>query len=51
MRPGDVFANRFVIANDPTTFIIDRSGDVRFIHSGYRDGEIEDIAREVESLL
>lgn len=35
---------------DPTTYVIDRDGIIRFVHSGYHDGEAETIASEIESL-
>jgi peroxiredoxin len=35
----------------PTTFIVDRSGIVRFVHFGFHDGEDASIEREVKSLL
>ncbi|MEO7111770.1 MAG: TlpA disulfide reductase family protein [Polyangiaceae bacterium] len=35
----------------PTTFIIDRSGIVRFVHFGFHDGEDALIEQEVKSLL
>lgn len=35
---------------EPTTYVIDRAGVIRFIHSGYHDGEADVIAAEVASL-
>lgn len=35
----------------PTTYVIDRSGVVRFVHDGYHDGDADLIEREVEGLL
>jgi peroxiredoxin len=35
----------------PCTFIVDRSGIVRFVHFGYHDGEEASIEREIKSLL
>lgn len=35
----------------PTTFIVDRTGTVRFVHLGYHDDEEAVIEREVKSLL
>ena len=37
--------------SEPTWYVIDRQGIVRFIHAGYHDGESAVIARECESLL
>ncbi len=44
-------ATTFQVTTDPTTYVIDRSGIVHFIHRGYHDGEMEVIASEVESLM
>jgi cytochrome c biogenesis protein CcmG, thiol:disulfide interchange protein DsbE len=35
----------------PTTFILDRSGKIRFVHLGYHDNEEALIEREIKSLL
>lgn len=35
----------------PTSFIIDKEGVVRHVHSGYKDGEEDKIAEEVKALL
>lgn len=35
----------------PSTFILDRSGKVRFVHLGYHDNEEAIIEREIKSLL
>ncbi|MEO8875648.1 MAG: TlpA disulfide reductase family protein [Polyangiaceae bacterium] len=35
----------------PTTFVIDRTGIVRFVHFGFHDGEEASIEQEVKSLL
>lgn len=38
-------------ANEPTTYVVDRAGIVRFIHGGWHDGEASKVADEVDSLL
>lgn len=38
-------------ATDPATYVVDRAGVIRFLHSGYHDGEQAKIASEIESLL
>ncbi len=38
-------------ATMPSSFIIDKQGVVRFVHTGYKDGEEAKIAEEVKSLL
>jgi peroxiredoxin len=35
----------------PSTFIVDRSGVVRFVHRGYHDGEEVEIEKELKTLL
>jgi peroxiredoxin len=35
----------------PSTFIVDRTGVVRFVHRGYHDGEEVEIEKEVKGLL
>jgi peroxiredoxin len=36
---------------DPTTYVVDRDGVIRFVHPGYHDGEAETISSEIASLL
>jgi cytochrome c biogenesis protein CcmG/thiol:disulfide interchange protein DsbE len=35
----------------PSTFVVDRTGMVRFVHLGYHDHEEDEIEKEVKSLL
>ena len=35
----------------PTTFIIDKQGNIAHTHKGYRDGEIDEIEREIKALF
>jgi peroxiredoxin len=35
----------------PTSFVIDKNGLVRFVHTGFRDGDEKDIEAEIKSLL
>lgn len=35
----------------PSTFVVDKSGVVKFVHLGYHDGEEADIEREIKGLL
>ncbi len=44
-------AARYQISGMPTLFIIDQSGLVRFVHSGFRPGDERQISAAVESLL
>jgi cytochrome c biogenesis protein CcmG/thiol:disulfide interchange protein DsbE len=35
----------------PTSYLIDREGVVRLVHEGFRNGDIEKIEQEIQSLL
>jgi peroxiredoxin len=48
---GKKIAGKWVPKSMPTTFIVDKSGVVRFVHFGYHDGEELEIEKEVKSLL
>ena len=47
---GHAIANRWKVDSMPTTYILDSSGTVRYIHAGYHDGEAEIIAKELATL-
>jgi cytochrome c biogenesis protein CcmG, thiol:disulfide interchange protein DsbE len=47
---GHAIAERWKVKNMPTTFIVDGSGKVRFIHAGYHDGETREMEKELASL-
>jgi thiol-disulfide isomerase/thioredoxin len=47
---GHTIANRWKVDSMPTTYILDTSGKVRFIHAGYHDGEADAIAKELATL-
>ena len=44
-------ANAYKPENMPTTYIIDKSGNIAHTHKGYHDGEIEEIEREIKALF
>ena len=44
-------AQRYQINGMPTLFIIDKSGLVRFVHSGFRPGDEEHIRAAIDSLM
>ncbi|MBN9161112.1 MAG: TlpA family protein disulfide reductase [Myxococcales bacterium] len=48
---GHTIASRWKVEKMPTTFIVDRSGKVRFIHGGYHDGETKEMEKEIASLF
>jgi len=35
----------------PTSYLIDRQGVIRYVHEGFREGDIEDIRHEIVKLL
>jgi thiol-disulfide isomerase/thioredoxin len=47
---GHAIANRWKVDSMPTTYILDGSGTVRYIHAGYHDGEADAIAKELATL-
>jgi thiol-disulfide isomerase/thioredoxin len=47
---GHAIANRWKVDSMPTTYILDTSGTVRYIHAGYHDGEADVIAKELATL-
>ena len=47
---GHSIAGRWKVDTMPTTYILDSSGKVRFIHAGYKDGEADVIAKELATL-
>jgi len=44
-------ANRYRPPTMPSTYIVDRQGVVRFVHTGYRDGDAAALEREIRGLL
>lgn len=48
---GKAIAAKWKPGSMPSTFIVDKKGIVRFVHSGYHDGEEAEIEKEVKSLL
>ena len=48
---GQALSRQYEPSTMPTSFIIDKSGVVRFVHSGFHSGEEKEIEQQVESLL
>ena len=44
-------ANAFKPDSMPTTFILDKSGNIAHMHKGYRDGEIDEMEKEIKALF
>lgn len=48
---GHAIANRWKVDSMPTTYILDTTGKIRFVHAGYHDGEAELITKELLTLV
>lgn len=48
---GHRIADEYKAVAEPSTYVVDREGIVRFLHQGFHDGEGAEIGREVDSLL
>jgi peroxiredoxin len=48
---GHHAARRYAPRAMPTTYVIDRRGDVRFVHEGFREGDAARIEAEIVALL
>lgn len=49
--PNGQCAKDFGVAAMPTSFLIDRSGTVRFVHKGFRTGDIDELKAKLEGLI
>jgi cytochrome c biogenesis protein CcmG, thiol:disulfide interchange protein DsbE len=47
---GHAIAEKWKVGTMPTTFIVDGSGKVRFIHDGYHEGETKTMEKEIASI-
>ena len=41
----------FGVSTMPSSFIIDKSGVIRYVHKGYKSGDVKKIKSEIEQLL
>lgn len=48
---GHKIADCFKPSNMPSAYIVDKNGVVKFVHSGFRDGEEKELEKEIKSLL
>ncbi|MFZ5893769.1 MAG: TlpA family protein disulfide reductase [Myxococcota bacterium] len=48
---GQAAAQSYQPPKMPTSFIVDKSGIVRFVHAGYSQGDENELRREIQSLL
>jgi cytochrome c biogenesis protein CcmG/thiol:disulfide interchange protein DsbE len=44
-------AGEWHVSTLPTLFVVDRGGTIRFVHTGFRDGDEFEVEDEVEQLL
>ncbi len=49
--PQGEWPGRFGIPTMPTSYLIDREGVVRYVHPGFRDGDLEEIRKQVLGLI
>jgi cytochrome c biogenesis protein CcmG/thiol:disulfide interchange protein DsbE len=49
--PKGMLPKQFGLETMPTSYLIDQSGIVRYVHRGFRDGDIEAIRREIKQRL
>jgi thiol-disulfide isomerase/thioredoxin len=47
----DKFVPAFDVKTWPTSYLLDRTGRVRFVHSGFHDDTEKELRREIETLL
>jgi thiol-disulfide isomerase/thioredoxin len=48
---GHAIASRWRVQTMPTSFVVDTSGTIRFVHAGFHDGDGAKLYHEVETLL
>ena len=51
LDPEGKVAARYEPSTMPTSFVVDRRGVVRFVHAGYRPGDLSKIKAELDQLL
>ena len=49
--PKGIFPASYGLETMPTSYLLDRQGVVRYVHKGFRDGDIEEIRREIQRLV
>lgn len=48
---GKKFASKAELATMPSSFVIDKKGVIKSVHSGYREGDVEEFEKEIKGLL
>jgi thiol-disulfide isomerase/thioredoxin len=49
--PGQKFAGQLEIATMPTSYVLDRKGNMKSVHQGFRDGDAKEIEKAIKKLL
>jgi thiol-disulfide isomerase/thioredoxin len=49
--PTGTLPKRFGLQTMPTTYLIDQTGVVRYVHRGYRNGDADELREQIEKLL
>ena len=49
--PAGKLPERFGLSTMPTTYLVDRKGVIRYVHKGFRNGDIEKLRKQVQLLL
>ena len=49
--PTGMLPKRFGLETMPTSYLIDQNGVVRLVHRGFRNGDMDEIRKQIEKLL
>lgn len=49
--PGATYPEIFGVMGMPTSYLLDRNGNVRYVHQGYRDGDAAKIEAVLQQLI
>lgn len=49
--PTGMLPKRFGLETMPTSYLIDQDGVVRLVHRGFRNGDMDEIRKEIDALL
>ena len=49
--PAGELPERFGLSTMPTSYLIDRTGKVRYVHEGFRKGDVDVLRQEIHKLL
>jgi thiol-disulfide isomerase/thioredoxin len=49
--PTGMLPKRFGLETMPTSYLIDQNGVVRVVHKGFRNGDVDDLRKQIDKLL